>query len=70
MLDECTDLLSMHFNLSEEERQMLMPDGKRRVMKYRVGWAKARLKKAGLVETVSRGVYAITDSGREYLTTL
>ncbi|MBD5210845.1 MAG: hypothetical protein HDS77_06225 [Bacteroidales bacterium] len=65
--DECTDALSKHFRLSEHESQLLMPNGKCGAMKYRVGWAKANLKKAGLVETLSRGVYAITDLGIKYI---
>ena len=36
-------------------------------MKYRVGWAKANLKKAGLVDAPCRGVYAITEQGIDYL---
>ena len=66
-LDECTDALSKHFCLSEHERHLLMPDGKRHIMKFRVGWAKAILKKAGFVSALSRGVYAITDLGIEHL---
>lgn len=65
--DECTDALSKHFRLSEHERHLLMPDGKCHIMKYRVGWAKAHLKKAGFVSALSRGVYAITDLGSEHL---
>lgn len=65
--DECTDILSKHFKLSEHESQLLMPNGKCKVMKYRVGWAKDNLKKEGFVKTISRGVYAITDSGTKYL---
>ena len=65
--DECTDVLSKQFNLSELERHLLMPNGKCRAMKYRVGWAKAHLQKEGLVKTISRGVYAITELGTKYL---
>lgn len=65
--NECTDALSKHFKLTEHENQLLMPNGKCKVMKYRVGWAKANLKKEGFVKTISRGVYAITDLGTKYL---
>ena len=67
--DECTDKLSAMFNLSAEEKQELMPNGKCGAMKYRVGWAKANLKKDGLVDAVSRGVYTITPKGWIYLQT-
>lgn len=65
--DECTAVLSKHFNLSAHESQMLTPNGKCGAMKYRVGWAKANLKKDGLVKAISRGVYAITELGIKYL---
>ena len=65
--NECTQALSRHFRLSEHEIRMLTPNGKCGAMKYRVGWAKANLKKKGLVKAISRGVYAITDLGVEHI---
>lgn len=67
--DECTDKLSAIFQLSSEEKLALMPKGNCGMMKYRVGWAKANLKRAGLVDAVSRGVYTITQKGWLYLQT-
>lgn len=68
-LDECTDKLSTQFNLSIKERSELMSDGKRGKMKFNVGWAKANLKREGLVDAVSRGIYTITQEGWLYLQT-
>ena len=65
--DECTEVLSKHFRLSEHDSKRLTPNGKCGAMKYRVGWAKHNLKKNGLLEAVSRGVYAITDLGAKYI---
>ena len=65
--DECTDKLSKQFSLSPNERIEMMPNGKCGKMKYRIGWAKANLKRAGLVDAKSRGVYFITTIGRLYL---
>ena len=65
--DECTEILSKHFRLSEQEILKLMPNGKCRAMKYRVGWAKANLKREGFVKTLTPGVYAITDLGIKHL---
>ena len=65
--DECTDRLSNMFNLSVNDKLKLMPNGKCGAMKYRVGWAKANLKRKGLVDAVSRGVYAINQKGWIYL---
>ena len=66
-MDECTDILSNRFNLSELERQLLTPNGKCKAMKYQVGWVKDNLQKKGFVKTISRGVYAITDLGTKYI---
>lgn len=65
--DECTDKLSDQFNLSSEDREKLMPNGKCRSMKYRIGWAKSNLKRSGLVDARSRGVYYITKKGNKYV---
>ena len=65
--DECTEVLSKHFNLTVTESQMLTANGKCKAMKYRVGWAKANLKRNRLLIAISRGVYAITDLGLDYL---
>ena len=68
--DDCTLELSELFHLSMYEKNQMMPNGKCGAMKYRVGWAKANLKKAGLVEAPCRGVYAITEQGIDYLETM
>lgn len=68
-LDECTLELSNQFHLSSYDRNLSMPNGKCGAMKYRVGWAKANLKRSGLVDAPSRGVYAITEQGRSFLLT-
>lgn len=65
--DECTSELSKQFHLQPADLGKMMPNGKCGAMKYRVGWAKAYLKKEDLVDAVSRGVYAITEKGQFYL---
>jgi restriction system protein len=45
----------------------LLPSGKQSVFDNRMGWAKTYLDKAGLVSSVRRGVYRITDQGRAAL---
>jgi restriction system protein len=56
---------SLH--LSEAERQQTLASGKATVILSRVGWALAYLKQARLVESPSRGVYQLTDRGRDVL---
>ncbi|MGM0614101.1 MAG: restriction endonuclease [Pseudomonadota bacterium] len=52
------------FNLTEEERDQLLPSGRVRLFHNRVAWAVTHLKKAGMLEPRRRGVYAITEKGR------
>jgi restriction system protein len=53
--------------LSEENRQELLPSGKQAVYDNRLGWAKTFMDKAGLMRSVKRGVYQLTDRGRSVL---
>jgi restriction system protein len=53
--------------VSDEDRALMLPSGKAPVYKSRVGWALTYLKQAGLVQTLSRGEYEITERGREVL---
>lgn len=66
-LGKSTDLMSEVFSLTPEERIAKLKKGNQTVIKNRTGWAKFYLEKAGLVITVSKGVYAITDSGKNLL---
>lgn len=55
------------FNLTDTERQQLLPSGKFPVILSRVGWALSYMKQAHVVETVKRGVYQLTDRGKQVL---
>jgi restriction system protein len=39
-----------HFQLTDEERQEMLPSGQTTVIANRVGWAKTHMKNAGLLE--------------------
>lgn len=54
-------------NVAEEDRTALVPSGKVTVLRSRVGWALSYMKQAGLVETATRGVYTLTQRGRDVL---
>lgn len=54
-------------DISEEDRQLLVPSGGTTIVQSRAGWALSYLKQADLVRTVSRGVYRITDRGLSVL---
>lgn len=63
------EILANQFNLSETERNELLPSGQAFVFKNRVGWARTYLKKAGLLDSPKRGSLIITDRGLRLLGT-
>ncbi|MDD2658769.1 MAG: restriction endonuclease [Methylococcales bacterium] len=65
---ETIDVLSKHFQLNDEEIVELLPSGQQSIFTNRVAWAKAHLKKAGFLESPSRGLYKVTSRGLEALT--
>jgi restriction system protein len=64
---DVTRKLADHFNLSEEEREQLLPSGQQSIFANRVAWAKTHLKMAGLLDNTKRGYISITDRGRQVL---
>lgn len=59
--------LSDEFDLSVGERAELLPSGGQTIVKNRIGWAKTYLKKAGLVDSPSRGSVQISARGQNVL---
>lgn len=64
---DVVDLLADRLGLSEEERQRLLPSGRQRVLHNRIHWARFYLTKAGFLTSPGRGLFSITQSGRELL---
>ncbi len=64
---ESADALAIHFALTPEERAQRLPSGKQTTFTNRVAWAKSHMKAAGLIESPTRGVYQLTDRGRDVL---
>ena len=60
--EECREYISRVFNLSNDEKILLKSTDK-------VGWAKHRLRIIGMLETISRGKYRITEDGLKFLQT-
>lgn len=52
--------------LSDDERQQLLPNVPQLVYKNRAGWAHDRLKRAGLSSSPRRGFWKLTDKGLAY----
>jgi restriction system protein len=66
---DTVEKLSVHFNLSEEETNQLLPSGTQSIFKNRVYWAIAYMKMAGLVESTQRAHYKITQNGLQLIRT-
>lgn len=64
---ETVDALAGHFALTAEERAQRLPSGKQTTFTNRIAWAKSHMKVAGLIESPRRGVYRLTNRGREVL---
>lgn len=64
---EAYDNLAKKFNLSEKEREELLPSGTQSLFENRVGWARTYLVKAGLMESKKRGYFNITKRGSAVL---
>jgi restriction system protein len=64
---DVTEQLADQVGLSQEERQQVLPSGQQTVVANRVGWAKAYLKKAGLIDSPQRGSVRITQEGLKAL---
>jgi restriction system protein len=62
-LQEGIFYLTKIFNLTEEERNELLPSGKQSRFVNRIGWTRTHLKKAGLIEYSRRGFFKITERG-------
>ncbi len=62
---EALDRLAREFNLSDDDRKELLPSGQQPVFDNRVAWARAHMKLAGLLENTRRGVFRITERGRQ-----
>ncbi len=57
--------MSNEFNLSREQRSLLMPSGKRTYIYDRVAWAITYLVQAGLLVRTGRSKYIISETGKE-----
>jgi restriction system protein len=67
LVREVREEVAAKLGLSEAERAELLPSGKQAVFDNRLGWAKTYMDKAGLMRSVRRGVYQITERGKAVL---
>ena len=66
-LIETVSILANQFNLTEDEKNELLPSGGKGRFYNRVSWARTYLKKAGLLSYPRRGFFTITSRGIQLL---
>ncbi|UTC76145.1 restriction endonuclease [Treponema sp. OMZ 792] len=67
LFKETIDTLITRFNLTDEEKQQLLPSGSAFVINNRIGWARTYLTKAGLLLKTRRGYFQISEEGKKFL---
>jgi restriction system protein len=67
IIREANEKLATQFNLSDEEKAHMLPSGRQPTFYNRVSWAKIYLQQAGLLSSLRRACFQITDRGREVL---
>lgn len=67
-LNDVMNALANIFKLTEEDLRIKVPSGQMGLFKNRVAWAISYLKNSGLVFYPQRGVYQITEVGKQVLT--
>jgi restriction system protein len=67
ILRDTIEFLATQFNLTDQEREELLPSGTQAIFDNRVGWAKTHILKAGLLESPRRSIFRITARGQQAL---
>jgi restriction system protein len=60
-------VVAQELGLTDQELEELLPSGRQTVFSNRVAWANTFLQRAGLIRTVRRAHYEVTDEGRSAL---
>lgn len=61
------DNVAAALNVSDEDRQVMLPSGKQALFTNRVAWAITHMSQAGLLDRPERGRYLLSDRGRNVL---
>lgn len=57
--------VAQYFHLTNDDLSELLPSGRQSYFSNRLGWARTYLKKAGLIDSLSKGVFCITEEGKK-----
>jgi restriction system protein len=66
-MQDARDTLAAKFDMTEEERNTLLPSGRQTVLSNRIGWAKTYLTQARIFDTPRRGFFRISERGQQIL---
>lgn len=66
-ISQAVELLADEFELTGDERKVLLPSGKQTVIANRVHWAVTYMVQAGLLNRPRRGMFTITERGKQVL---
>ena len=66
-LKECVEAMKQYFKLTDEDMAVKLPSGTDTVVRNRTQWSRTYLSKAGLVDTIGRGIYKINKEGIKLL---
>jgi restriction system protein len=66
-ISEVVDVLAHDHQLTDSEREELLPSGKQSIFNNRVHWARTYLVQSKLLDATRRGHFKITDRGRSVL---
>jgi restriction system protein len=64
-IDEIVEKVVELEGFTEEQQAVLHGDGPRSQIEYRLAWARTYLKNMGLLDNSARGVWTLTDKGRD-----
>lgn len=66
---DVAERIANDLNLTQAERDELLPSGRQRLLHNRIHWAKFYMSKAGLIASPARGRFVATEKGRALLAT-
>lgn len=66
-IEEARGKMASIFSVTDEEKKALLPSGRQTVFSNRVAWAKVYLHHAGILDSLRRGYFQISERGREIL---
>lgn len=62
-IKEIKEVVAVAMSIDAKARKEMLPSGRQPVFDNRIGWTRTYLKKAGLIDSPSRGVFSITPEG-------